>query len=70
MGAEVRSDRETSSVLRAGDEGTGPFVPREKDYRAGLCAPAVSFLAFQDMFHDTTFVFLFLSRLAGQCILL
>lgn len=44
-----------------------PSFPERKMWRLGLCAPAVSFLAFQDMFHDTNFVFLFLSRLAGQC---
>lgn len=34
----------------------------------GLCAPAVSFLAFEDMFHDTDFIFFFLFHLTGQCV--
>lgn len=51
-------------------KGLVPSFPERRTWRLGLCAPAVFFLAFQDMFHDTNFVFLFLSRLAGQCILL
>lgn len=46
-------------------KGLVPSFPERRMWRLGLCAPAVSFLAFQDRFHDTNFVFLFLSRLAG-----
>jgi hypothetical protein len=51
-------------------KGLVPSFPERRTWRLGLCAPAVSFLAFQDMFHDTNFVFLFLSCLAGQCVAL
>ena len=49
-------------------KGLVPSFPERRTWRLGLCAPAVFFLAFQDMCHDTNFVFLFLSRLAGQCV--
>ena len=42
MRAEVHWDRETSSVLGLGDEGTDPFVPREKDVAFGpVCSRRV-----------------------------
>lgn len=49
-------------------KGLVPSFPERKMWHMGLCAPAVSFLAFQDMFHDTDFIFLFLFHLAGQCV--
>lgn len=49
-------------------KGLVPSFPERRMWHVGLCAPAVSFLAFQDMFHDTDFIFVFLFHLAGRCL--